>query len=53
MKGAENKFLFGISLLLMFQAITKSLKYVKLKLTPDQHLSHARSSIKDGEFDIR
>ena len=36
----------------VFQAIRKRKKYFKLKLIPNQHLFHARFSIKDGESGI-
>ena len=39
----------GVSLFLAFQAIRKSLKYVKFRLTTNQDLFQARSSVKFGE----
>ena len=39
----------GISLFLAFQAIRKSLKYVKFGSTTNQDLFQARSSVKFGE----
>ena len=42
----------GVSLFLAFQAIRKSYKYGKFRLTPNQDLFHTRSSIRDGDFGI-
>ena len=38
-----------VSLFLAFQAIRKRLKYAKFRLTTNQDLFHARSSVKFGE----
>ena len=47
-----RQLIIGISLFLAFQAIRKSLKYVKFGLTPNQDLLHARSGIVDGDCGI-
>ena len=47
-----RQLIIGVSLLLAFQAIRKSYKYVKLRLTPNQDLLHARSGIMDGDSGI-
>ena len=39
----------GVSFSFVFQAIRKSLKYVKFRLTTNQDLFQARSSVKFGE----
>ena len=39
----------GLSSFLAFQAIRESLKYVKFRLTTNQDLLQARSSVKFGE----
>ena len=39
----------GVSFFLVFQAVRKSLKYVKFRLTTNQDLFQARSSVKFGE----
>ena len=44
-----RQLIVGVSLLLAFQAIRKSLKYVKFRLTTNQELFQARSSVKFGE----
>ena len=44
-----RQLIIGVSLLLAFQAIRKSLKYVKFRLTANQDLFQARSSVKFGE----
>ena len=44
-----RQLIIGVSLLLAFQAIMKSLKYVKFILTTNQELFQARSSVKFGE----
>ena len=41
--------IIGVSLFLAFQAIRKSLKYVKFRLTTNQVLFQACSSVKFGE----
>ena len=45
-----RQLIIGASLFLAFQAIKKSLKYVKFRLTTNQDLFQARSSVKFGEF---
>ena len=47
-----RQFIIGVSLFLAFEAIMKSLKYVKIRLTTNQDLFHARSSIRGGDHDI-
>ena len=44
-----RQLIIGVSLFLDFQAIRKSLKYVKFRLTTNQDLFQARSSAKFGE----
>ena len=44
-----RQLIIGVSLFLAFQAIRKSLKYVKFRLTTNQGLFQARSSVKFGE----
>ena len=44
-----RQYIIGVSLLLAFQAIRKSLKYFKFRLTTNQNLLQARSSVKFGE----
>ena len=44
-----GQFIIGVSFFFAFQAITKSLKYVKFRLTTNQDLFPARSSVKFGE----
>ena len=44
-----RQLIIGVSLFLAFQAIRKSLKYVKFRLTTNQDLLQARSSVKFGE----
>ena len=44
--------IIGVSLFLTFQAVRKSLKYVKFRLTPNKDLFHAHSSIRDGDSGI-
>ena len=44
-----RQLIIGVSLLLAFQPIRKSLKYVKFRLTANQDLLQARSSVKFGE----
>ena len=39
----------GVSFFLAFQAIRKSLKYVKFRLTTNQDLFQAHSSVRFGE----
>ena len=39
----------GVSFFLAFQAIRKSLKYIKFKLTTSQDLLQARASVRFGE----
>ena len=41
--------IIGVSMFLAFQAIRKSKKYVKFRLTTDQDLFQAPSSVKFGE----
>ena len=41
--------IIGVSMFLAFQAIRKSLKYVKFRLTTNQDLLQARLSVKFGE----
>ena len=52
MERAWNKFKFSLNLFCMFPAITKSQKYIKFKLTSNQDLCQARSSINDSESPI-
>ena len=47
-----RQLIIGVSLLLAFLAIRKSEKYVKFRLTTNQDLFHARSSIRNGDSDI-
>ena len=47
-----RQLVIGVSLFLAFKAIRKSLKYVKFRLTTNQDLFHARSSIRDGDSGI-
>ena len=44
-----RQFIIGDTFFLAFQAIRKSLKYVKFRLTTNQDLFQARSSVKFGE----
>ena len=44
-----KQLIIGVSFFLAFQAIKKSLKYVKFRLTTNQDLFQARSSVKSGE----
>ena len=44
-----RRLIIGVSLFLAFQAIRKSSKYVKFRLTTNQDLLQARSSVKFGE----
>ena len=44
-----RQLIIGVSLLLVFQAIRESQKYVKFRLTTNQDLFQARSSVKFGE----
>ena len=44
-----RQLIIGVSLFLASQAIRKSLKYVKFRLTTNQDLFQARSSVKFGE----
>ena len=44
-----RQLIIGVSFFLAFQAIRKSLKYVKFRLTTNQDLLQARSSVKFGE----
>ena len=44
-----GQLIIGVSFFLTFQAIRKSLKYVKFRLTTNQDLFQARSSVKYGE----
>ena len=44
-----RQFIIGVSLLLAFQAIRKSLKCVSFRSTTNQDLFQARSSVKFGE----
>ena len=41
--------IIGVSLFLAFQAIRKSLKYVKFRLTTNQDLFQAHSCVRFGE----
>ena len=47
-----RQIIIGVSLFLALQAITKVLKYSKLRLAPKQDLFHAPSSIKNGDSSI-
>ena len=44
-----GQLIIGVSFFLAFQAIRTSLKYVKFRLTTNQDLFQARSSVKFGE----
>ena len=44
-----RQLIVGVSFFLAFQAIRKSLKYVKFRFTTNQDLLQARSSVKFGE----
>ena len=44
-----RQLIIGVSFFLAFQAIRKSLKYVKFRLTTNQDLFQAHSSVKFGE----
>ena len=44
-----RQLIIGVSLFLAFQAIRKSSKYVKFRLTANQGLFQSRSSVKVGE----
>ena len=44
-----RQLIIGVSFFLAFQAVRKSLKYVKFKLTANQDLFQALSSVKFGE----
>ena len=44
-----RQLIVGVSFFVAFQAIWKSLKYVKFRLTTNQDLFQARSSVKFGE----
>ena len=46
---SSRQFIIGVSFFLAFQAIRKSLKSVKFRLTTNKDLFQARSSIKFGE----
>ena len=49
----SSKLIFiGVSLFLAFQASRKSYKYFEFRLTSNEDLFHARSSIRDGDSDI-
>ena len=50
--GRSLRLIIGVSLFLAFQAIRKSKKYVKFRLTPNQDLLHARSCFTDGDSGI-
>ena len=45
-----RQLIIGVSLFLAFQAIRKSLKYVKFRLTTNQDLFQDLSSVKFGEY---
>ena len=45
-----RQLIIGVSFFLAFQAVRKILKYVKFRLTTNQDLLQARSSVKFGEF---
>ena len=47
-----RQLIIGVSLFLAFQAIRKSLKYIKFRLTTNRHLCHARSGIRDDDSGI-
>ena len=47
-----REFIIDVSLFLAFQAFRKSYKYVKFRLTTNQDMFHARSSIRDGDYGI-
>ena len=44
-----RQLIIGVSIFIAFQAIRKSLKYVKFRLTTNQDLFQACSSVKFGE----
>ena len=47
-----RQLIIGVSFFLVFLAIRKSLKYVKFRLTTNEDLFHARSSVRDGDYGI-
>ena len=47
-----RQLIIGVSFFLAFQAIGKSSKCVKFRLTTNQDLFHAHSSIRDGDYGI-
>ena len=47
-----RQLIIGVSFFLAFQAIKKSLEYVKFRLTTNQDLFHAPSSIRYGDYGI-
>ena len=47
-----RQLIIGVSLFLAFQAIRKSLKYVKFRLTTNQELFQAHSSVKFDESPV-
>ena len=49
---SSRQIIIGFSSFLAFQAIRKSLKYVKFRLAPKQVLFHAPSSVNDGDSGI-
>ena len=49
---SSRQIIIGVSFFFAFQAIRKSYKYVKFRLTRNQDLFHARSSIRDGDSNI-
>ena len=44
-----RQLIIAVSFFLAFQAVSKSLKYLKFRLTTNQNLFQARSSVKFGE----
>ena len=47
-----RQLIIDVSSFLAFQAIRKSHKYVNFRLTPNEDLFHACSSIRDGDSGI-
>ena len=45
-----RQLIISVSLFLAFQAVRRSLKYVKFRSTTNEDLFQARSSVKFGEF---
>ena len=52
MEGAQNNFLFSVSLFHGFPTIRQSQQYIKFKPMQNQDLFYARFSVKDDESRI-